>query len=124
MFYYPRGQIKNERGQDNGIQDDDNIPFKSSDLNQLIHDRSHQFCHSYNSGSREIYYTSGPEDKEQLEVVMDRVRNYLDFICNEFDRRSKVPGNLIKTKDSITNAKSKLIRKFQCLSGPILRMTS
>ena len=96
MFYYPRGQIKNERGQDDGIQDDDNIPFKSSDLNQLIYDRNYQFCNSYSySGSREIYYTSGPEDKEQLDVVMDRVRNYLDFICNEFDSQPKVPGDLI-----------------------------
>ena len=94
MFYYPRGQIKNERGQDDGIQDDDNIPFKSSDLNKLIHD-NHPFCDTY-SGSREIYYTSGPEDKEQLDVVMDRVRNYLDFICNEIDSQPRVPGDLIK----------------------------
>ena len=39
-----------------------------------------------------IYYTSDQEDKEQLDVVMERVRKYLEFICNEYNPPPNVPG--------------------------------
>ena len=65
---FSRGQIENNRGQDNGVQDDDNTPFHSSDLNQLINDNDN-FCRNWGGGERMIYYTSGQEDKEQLDIV-------------------------------------------------------
>merc|ERR1719282_2019948 len=92
-----RGQIENTRGQDNGVQDDDNTPFHSSDLNQLIND-NYNFCRNWGGGERMIYYTSGQEDKEQLDVMMERVRKYLDFICNEHNSQPEVP--VIKWADS------------------------
>ena len=89
---FSRGQIENTRGENNGEQDDDNTPFKSSDLNQLINDNDN-FCRNWNGGERMIYYTSGQEDKQQLDVVMERVRKYLEFICNEYNYNYKVPGS-------------------------------
>ena len=80
LSYFPRGQIENTRGQNKGIQDDDITSFKSSDLNQLIKYNYH-FCRRLGREERIIYYTSGQEDKEHLDGVMERVRKYLDFNC-------------------------------------------
>ena len=89
--YFSRGQIENTRGQDNGVQDDDNTPFHSSDLNQLINDNDN-FCRNWGGGERMIYYTSDQEDKEQLDVLMERVSKYLEFSCNEYNSQPNVPG--------------------------------
>ena len=40
-----------------------------------------------------IYYTSGQEDKEQLDIVMERVSKFLEFSCNEYNSQPNVPGD-------------------------------
>ena len=95
LSYFPRGQIENTRGQNKGVRDDDITSFKSSDLNQLINDNYWDYCRgSWSRRERIIYYTSGQEDKEHLDGVMERVRKHLDFICNIHSYHPDVPGSL------------------------------
>ena len=90
--YFPRGQIKNDRGEGGTNQDDDGvIHFYPSDLNELVYDR-YSFCNNYGGGDRIIYYTSGQEDKDELGGIMNRVGEYLKFICELYDSNPVVPG--------------------------------
>ena len=90
-----------------------NTPFHSSDLNQLIND-NYNFCRNWGGGERMIYYTSGQEDKEQLDVVMERVRKYLDFICNEYNSQPQVPGSLnLESKMMIISIFSNKVGRFR-----------